>query len=117
MITAEEAALRAELIIEYHASHPEHGWELQEFPQGWFVRHRNWRDHQDLFSMVIERENGLIHYFKTTPSQQILNNYLAVRSHGHPDDRWTARALRLFRYSPSFGRKDSLGTHNESAWW
>jgi hypothetical protein len=35
MITEEQAAHRAELILELPADDPDHSWELQEFPQGW----------------------------------------------------------------------------------
>jgi hypothetical protein len=94
VITAEEAALRAELILEYPADDPEHGWELDEFPQGWLINWRGWQGHPGQFSFVIERETGLARYFITVMPQQIIDEYEAVRERGHPDDRWTAPATR-----------------------
>jgi hypothetical protein len=87
VITAEEAALRAELILEYPADHPEHGWELDEFPQGWLINRRGWQGHPGQFSVVIERETGLARYFLTVMPQRIVNEYEAVRERGHLDDR------------------------------
>ena len=92
MITAEEAALRAELILEYPADHPKRGWELDEFPQGWLINWRGSEGHAGQFSVVIERETGLVRYFTTVMPQQIISEYEAVRERGHPDDRWTASA-------------------------
>jgi hypothetical protein len=89
VITRQEAALRAHLILEYPADDPEHGWELDVFSQGWLV-YWHGRD-PDRFSLVIERETGLVRYFTRIPPQRILNDYDAVRDHGHPDDRWTAQ--------------------------
>src|SRR6202034_761532 len=60
MITREQAALRAKLILELPADNPEHGWELREFPQGWLIRQQGWEGRRGQFSMVIERENGLV---------------------------------------------------------
>jgi hypothetical protein len=93
VITAEEAALRAELILENPAGHPKRGWELEEFPQGWLINWRGWDGNPGQFSIVIERETGLVRYFTTVTPQRIINEYEAVRERGHPDDRWTAHAL------------------------
>jgi hypothetical protein len=88
VITRQDAALRAELILEYPAGDPENGWLLDVFSQGWLVC---WRGRDPcLFSMVIERATGLVRYFTRTPPQRILNDYDAVRDHGHPDHRWAA---------------------------
>jgi hypothetical protein len=94
VITAEEAALRAEFILEYPADHPEHGWELDEFPQGWLINWRGWQGHPGQFSVVIERETGLARYFITVMPQRIVNEYEAVRERGHPDDCTAGRAGR-----------------------
>jgi len=90
MITRKEAALTAELILEYPASAP-HGWVLDVFAQAWLVCWHG-RDPAQ-FSIVIERETGLVRYFTNMPPQRILNDYPAVRECGHPDYRWTRRAL------------------------
>jgi hypothetical protein len=88
MITRQDAPLRAELILEYAADDPENGWELDVFSQGWLVC---WHGRDPCqFSMVIERETGLVRYFHYTPAQRILNDYDAVRGDSHPDHRWTA---------------------------
>jgi hypothetical protein len=92
VITAEEAALRAELILEYPADHPRRGWELDEFPQGWLINWRGWDGQAGQFSVVIERESGLVRYFTTVIPQQIIDEYGAVRERGHPDDRWAPSA-------------------------
>jgi hypothetical protein len=87
MITRQEAARTAEFIIEYPADDPENGWTLDVFYQGWLVY---WHGRDPLrFSIVIERENGLVRYFTHISPQQILNHYESVRHYGHPDDRWT----------------------------
>jgi hypothetical protein len=88
MITRQEAALRAEIIIEHPADHHMNGWTLDVFSQGWLV-YWNGRDPLRL-SIVIERETGLVRYFTRIPPQQILNDYDTVRQYGHPDHRWTA---------------------------
>jgi hypothetical protein len=92
VITAEEAALRAELILEYPADHPKRGWELDEFPHGWLINWRRWDGQAGQFSVVIERESGLVRYFTTVIPQQIIDEYGAVRERGHPDDRWAPSA-------------------------
>lgn len=94
MITAEEAALRAQLILEYPAHQPKRGCELDEFPQGWLINWGGWEGHAGQLSVVIEREGGLVRYFTTVLPAQIVNEYEAVRERGHPDDPWTAAACR-----------------------
>jgi hypothetical protein len=86
MITPQDAALRAELILEFPADDPERGWELREFPQGWLVM---WYGRPGQFCIVIEREDGLVRYFTTfMPPQRIVSDYEAVREDGRLDDRW-----------------------------
>jgi hypothetical protein len=94
VITSEDAARRAELILEFPADDLERGWELEEFPQGWLVIWRGWRGHPGQFCIVIEREAGLVRYFNTfMPPHSVLSEYEAVRELGRPDDRWTAQSL------------------------
>jgi hypothetical protein len=100
VITTEEAALRAELILEYPADDPERGWELDEFPQGWLINWHRWQGHPGQFSFVIERETGLARYFITVRPQQIIDEYEAVRERGHPDDPWTGPATPLLALDP-----------------
>jgi hypothetical protein len=86
MITRRDAARAVERILEYPAEHPRHGWLLDVFAQGWLVC---WHGRDPVqFSLVVERETGLVRYFTGTPPQQILNEYDAVRERGQPDDRW-----------------------------
>lgn len=94
MITAEEAALRAQLILEYPVHQPKRGCELDEFPQGWLINWGGWDGHAGQLSVVIEREGGLVRYFTTVMPAQIINEYEAVRERGHPDDPWTAAVCR-----------------------
>jgi hypothetical protein len=90
MITRQEAARTVELILEYPADDPAHGWVLDVFAQGWLV-YWHGRDPAQ-FSIVIERETGLVRYFTNMPAERILNDYPAIREHGHPDYRWTRQA-------------------------
>jgi len=90
MITGQDAALRAGLILEYPADNPGQGWELTEFPQGWLVNCRGWKDDPGQFCIVIERETGLVRYFTDyTQPWEITTEYETVRQRGYPDDRWT----------------------------
>jgi hypothetical protein len=90
VITSQDAAVRAELILEFPADDPERGWELKEFPEGWLVIWYGWQGHPDQFCIVIERETGLVRYFSAfTGPQAIMSGYEAVRERGRLDDRWT----------------------------
>jgi hypothetical protein len=85
-ITAEEAALRASEILEYPADDPGNGWELEEFPQGWVVHWRGWKGEPGEFTIVIERDRGIVNYFTLVPPQSITGDYAAVRHLGHSDE-------------------------------
>ncbi len=90
MISPAQAAVRAHQILEYPAGDPENGWELEEFPQGWLVHWRAWKGQPGQFSIVIEREAGVVRYFTTfIPAQAITAGYAAVRELGHSDE-WTS---------------------------
>ena len=87
MISAAQAAVRARQILEYPAGDPENGWELEEFPQGWLVHWRGWEGQPGQFSIVIEREAGVVRYFTTfILPQAITAGYEAVRELGHSDE-------------------------------
>ena len=87
MISAAQAAVRAREILEYPAGDPENGWELEEFPQGWLVHWRGWKGQPGQFSIVIEREAGVVRYFTTfILAQAITAGYEAVRELGHSDE-------------------------------
>jgi hypothetical protein len=87
MISAAQAAVRAHEILEYPAGDPENGWELEEFPQGWLVHWRGWEGQLGQFSIVIEREAGVVRYFTTfILPQAIIAGYQAVRELGHSDE-------------------------------
>jgi hypothetical protein len=104
MITWEDAALRAELILEFPADDPEYGWELEEFPQGWLVIWYGGQGHPGQFCIVIERETGLVRYFTTfMPTQAIISEYESVRDLGRLDDRWTEQPT-----APTGGREPAV---------
>jgi hypothetical protein len=87
IITAQEAPQRAHEILEHPADDPENGWELEEFPQGWAVHWRGWKGEPDEFTIVIERDRGIVNYFATLiPQQSITGDYAAVRHLGRSDE-------------------------------
>jgi hypothetical protein len=87
MISAAQAAVRAREILEYPAGDPENGWKLEEFPQGWLVHWRGWKGQPGQFSIVIEREAGVVRYFTAfILPQAITAGYEAVRELGHCDE-------------------------------
>lgn len=103
MISAAQAAVRAREILEYPAGDPENGWELEEFPQGWLVHWRGWKGQPGQFSVVIEREAGVVRYFTTLIlPQAITAGYEAVRELGHAQvtPRW-AGGSAPFRCAPA----------------
>ena len=101
MITERDAALRAELIIEYPAGDPEQGWTLTEFPQGWLVDWHGWKGPPGQFHIVIVRRTGLVRYFTAVmPAEAIISEYPAICDEGRPDYRWEATALPPPRTRP-----------------
>jgi hypothetical protein len=87
MISAAQAAVRAREILEYPAGDPENGWKLEEFPQGWLVHRRGSKGQPGQFSIVIEREAGVVRYFTAfILPQAITGGYEAVRELGHSDE-------------------------------
>jgi hypothetical protein len=103
MISADQAALRAALILAYPADDPEDGWELHEFPQGWLVHWRGWMGPPGGFTILIERANGLVRYFTgDIPAEAIISDYAAVHELGHPDYRFAVPPARTVR--PLAGR-------------
>jgi len=105
IITAEEAAERALWILEYPADDPENGWELEEFPQGWLVRWRGWKGEPGTFTIVIERDRGIVNYFTTfMPADVVISDYPAVRHLGNSDEHMfeekAVRPLRSGRTAP-----------------
>jgi hypothetical protein len=104
MISAAQAAVRARQILGYPAGDPGNGWELEEFAQGWLVHWRGWKGQPGQFSIVIEREAGVVRYFTTfILPQAITAGYEAVRELGRCEE-WTSERQAPVRPPRSGGR-------------
>jgi len=75
-------------MLRVPADHPEHPWELQEFPEGWLIwQHGRERCRGGAYT-VIERDSARIMRFPSwTNPTQITGNYAQAVKSGHPDNR------------------------------
>jgi hypothetical protein len=87
MITRDEAERIAAEVVGLPSDDAEHGWDLEEFDQGWLINEHGWDDYRGGATRVIERGSGRVMRFPSSvPPASILEEYGEILRRGRPED-------------------------------
>lgn len=87
MITRDEAERIAAQVVGLPADDAEHGWDLEEFGEGWIINEHGWDDYMGTATRVIEREAGRVMRFPSfVPPDLITADYAEALQDGRPED-------------------------------
>lgn len=86
MITHEEAERIAAAAIGFSSDDAAHGWDLEEFDEGWLINEHEADDFRGGASRVIERDSGRVMRFPSSvPPSRILGEYGKILGRGRPE--------------------------------